>query len=309
MSLTRRLLKDLRLNYRRIVIHLHQPRSGLFFHLLRPLFGWNLPTLFTIHSAYDRYAVERKIMTAINFLLADAVTFVSQSSYQAFPAYLQRLRAGGVTTVLNGVDIERVESVLGQVGAVTRDRACKSDVGAAPVLKLISVGRFVEAKNHRFLIDLLSQLPENITLTLVGDGPLRQQVAGWVSDARLSHRVRLTGLLPREEVYNELRQADVLVSSSLWEGLPIAALEAMTVGLPVILSDIQPHGEIKEVVPDAEVLPLRLHEWRELLQRWSFLPRDELTRIGEQNREAVVSGLSLARMHERYTEVYRHLAG
>lgn len=308
-SLTRRVLKDLRLHYRHVVVHLHQERSGLFFQLLRPIFGRDLPVLFTIHSSFDKYHVFRKVMTGVNFLLADGVTFVSHSSYRAFPAYLRGLRTTGVRAVQNGVDVERVDSALGRRTLGSGGSPPDTDSGAAPRLKLISVGRFVEPKNHRFLIELLSQLPGHVTLTLVGEGPLRRQVAAWVSDAGLASRVRFTGLIPREEVYEEMLHADVLVSSSLWEGLPIAALEAMTVGLPVILSDIESHREIAEVASRAEVLPLGLRDWRELLNRWSTMPRAELTRIGEQNREAVVAELSLARMHERYTEVYRCLAG
>jgi glycosyltransferase involved in cell wall biosynthesis len=307
-SLTRRVLKDLRLNYRHAVVHLHQPRSGILFQLLRPVFGWDFPILFTIHNSYNKYSMVRKILTGLNFLLADGVTFVSQSSYHAFPAYLHGLRARGVRTVRNGVDVERVDSTLGQPAAA-RGRARNSDAGVAPVLNLINVGRFVEQKNHRFLIELLSQLPGNVTLTLVGEGPLRHQAALWVSKAGLSSRVRFTGLIPREAVYDEMRHADIFVSGSLWEGLPIAALEAMTVALPVMLSDIESHREIAEVAPGAEVLPLRLPDWRERLLSWSSLPREDLAGIGEQNRDAVVAELSLARMHDRYSEVYQGIAG
>ena len=308
MSRTREVVQRLRLQHDHVVVHLHQPRSGLLFHLMRPMFAPSPPVVFTVHNAYDNYSLVRKIMTGVNFLLADEVTFVSRSSWDAFPRYLHRLRTAGVSAVRNGVDVDRVDDALRRPRAPA-GTAHNGDGAAGLGLRLLNVGRFVEQKHHRFLIELLAQLPACVTLTLVGDGPLRRTVAAWASEAGLTSRVRFTGLIPREQVYDEMRDADVFVSSSRWEGLPIAALEAMTAGLPVALSDIDSHREIAEVAVGARVLPLRLEEWRTLILEWSALPAGALAQIGQANRRAVVTELSLARMHERYTEIYRQLAG
>lgn len=308
-ALTRSVLRELRPNYQHIIVHLHQPRSGAVFHLLRPIIGLDVPILFTIHNCFDKYGIARKLLTGVNFLLANSVTFVSRASYSAFPPHLHRLRKTGVQSVRNGVDLERVDRVLGQHAISSKPRADNSTDGVAPELKLINVGRFVEQKNHRFLIELLSHLPLGVTLTLVGDGPLRAQAVRWANDAGLAGRVRFTGLIPREAVYDAMMASDVFVSGSLWEGLPIAVLEAMALRLPVVLSDIGPHREIADVAPAVKALPLRVEAWRDLLQGWTSRPTDELRRIGEQNREAVAAELSLARMHERYTEIYQRIAG
>jgi glycosyltransferase involved in cell wall biosynthesis len=308
-ALTRSVMRELRPRYQHIVVHLHQPRSGAVFHLLRPIIGWNVPILFTIHNSFDKYSIARKLLTGVNFLLASGVTFVSRASYSAFPTRLHRLRKTGVRAVRNGVDLERVDRAAGQHALPSKLQATGSGAGVVPGLKLINVGRFVEQKNHCFLIELLSQLPASATLTLVGDGPMRQRVARLAADAGLAGRVRFTGLIPREAVYDAIGESDVFVSGSLWEGLPIAVLEAMALRAPVILSDIEPHREIAEVAPAVKVLPIRAEAWRDLLQDWASRPGEELRRLGQQNREAVVAELSLARMHERYTEIYQQVAG
>jgi glycosyltransferase involved in cell wall biosynthesis len=172
---------------------------------------------------------------------------------------------------------------------------------------LIYVARFVEQKNHCFLIEVLSQLPDTVTLTLVGDGPLRQRVVSWAREAGVGHRLRFTGLIPREEVYNELRSADVFVSTSVWEGLPIAVLEAMALRRPVVLSDIGPHREIAELGAEVKIVPLRVPEWRDVIEHWASLASEELARIGERNRRTVEAALSLGHMHDASSEIYQQL--
>lgn len=313
-KLSRALFRELRSNYPNIVVHLHHHRSGLMFHLIRPILGGDSPVVFTVRNSFEDYSLPGKLLAGSNFLLASAVTFVSGSAYRAFPSTLRRLRGSAARPVPNGADLERIDAALNGLGKrcthghAETDRA--SD-GAGPDsgLRLLYVARFVKQKNHRFLIELLTQLPSDVRLTLVGEGVLRPQVTGWAREAGVEERVRFTGLIPRDAVYAEMSRADVFVSSSRWEGLPVALLEAMASRLPLIASDIEPHREIAAVAPSLKLLPLRTDAWRELLQEWASLPRQELRRIGERNRLAVAAELSLVRMHERYTEIYRRIAG
>jgi glycosyltransferase involved in cell wall biosynthesis len=311
---TRELFRELRSKHPRVVVHLHHQRSGFFFHLIRPLLGGDTPVLFTVRNSFEDYSLPGKLLAGSNFLLARAVTFVGGASCRAFPATLRRLRGGAAHTVPNGADLERIDAALHGLAAEPPSAPAAPGAGADGAgsgsgLRLLYVARFVQQKNHRFLIDLLAQLPAGVTLTLVGEGVLRPQVSRWVGDAGLGDRVRFTGLIPREAVYDEMRRADVFVSTSRWEGLPVAVLEAMAARLPLVASDIEPHQEIAALAPSLKLLPFRLETWRDLLREWVSLPKQELRRIGERNREAVAAELSLARMHERYTEIYRRIAG
>jgi len=102
------------------------------------------------------------------------------------------------------------------------------------------VGRFVEVKNHSFLLDIAAEIARReplMHLLLIGDGNLRSQIEQRVAEVGLTNRVIFTG--ERSDIAQLLRGAvDVLVLPSLYEGLPITGIEAQAAGLPLFLSDV-----------------------------------------------------------------------
>jgi glycosyltransferase involved in cell wall biosynthesis len=102
------------------------------------------------------------------------------------------------------------------------------------------VGRFVQAKNHDFLMEIageiLSRRPE-IHFLLVGDGPLRPNIEAKARAMGLSGNMHFVG--NRRDVPRLMRGAmDVFVLPSLWEGLPVTLIEAQAAGLRCIFSDV-----------------------------------------------------------------------
>lgn len=103
------------------------------------------------------------------------------------------------------------------------------------------IGRFIEAKNHDFLIDIFYELHKEkaeSVLLLVGDGELKDQIKEKVKMLGLEDCVIFTGV--RNDVAELLSAMDVFVFPSIYEGLGIVAIEAQTSGLPVIASDVIP---------------------------------------------------------------------
>lgn len=100
------------------------------------------------------------------------------------------------------------------------------------------VGRFVEQKNHRFLIDIFNEVhkqKENSILLLVGQGPLMEEMKEKVKTLGIEDSVKFLG--QRNDV-NELYQVfDVFCLPSLYEGLPVVGIEAQAAGLLCVLSD------------------------------------------------------------------------
>lgn len=107
------------------------------------------------------------------------------------------------------------------------------------ITRFVFMGRFVDWKGVQFLIEALALAVEksNITLDLIGDGELREQLEKKVKELKLSHRVTFHGWLSTENCLNVLNNSDVFVMPSLREAGGNAVLEAMAIGMPVIVAN------------------------------------------------------------------------
>ena len=120
------------------------------------------------------------------------------------------------------------------------------DGGARPIqahpnnqpLKLVYIGRLERSKGLQNLLKAISRL-NNVTLSVIGDGPYLPQLARLVKSLHLSERLIFVGRVAPEKIPEILSQANVFVYPSLrYEGFPMAVVEAMFCGLPVIASNI-----------------------------------------------------------------------
>jgi glycosyltransferase involved in cell wall biosynthesis len=110
------------------------------------------------------------------------------------------------------------------------------------------LGRLVEQKNPLLLLDVLDALrAEGYRLAVIGDGPLADELRRRAAALALTDRVEFVGSLPRAQALQRLRSVDVLLMPSLWEGMPLAALEAMAIGVPVVASAV---GGLREIIED-----------------------------------------------------------
>ncbi len=113
---------------------------------------------------------------------------------------------------------------------------------------LVFVGRLDQQKDPLLLIESLklsvAAVP-NLHLALVGDGVLRSRVQELVRARGLAAQVHFLGVRPPPEIAEILRAADLYVLCSAYEGMPIAMLEALATGTPVVSTDV---GEVRLVV-------------------------------------------------------------
>lgn len=105
-------------------------------------------------------------------------------------------------------------------------------------VNIIHVGRFVEPKNHEFIIEIANELMNKkveFNLYLLGDGPKYKTIQQLVMKNELSDNVHLLGSVPNVNEY--MKAADLMIMPSLYEGFPVTLVESQTAGLPAIVSD------------------------------------------------------------------------
>ncbi len=123
--------------------------------------------------------------------------------------------------------------------------------------RVLCVASLEPRKGHRDLLEAFAELAAHdaeLHLTLVGDGPERDAIVGHTRALGISDRVELTGPLSADDVRRELAAADVFVLASVadhtgrTEGIPVALMEAMAAGVPVVATRISGIPELVEGV-------------------------------------------------------------
>src|SRR5699024_9511256 len=116
-----------------------------------------------------------------------------------------------------------------------------------PVPQVLAVGRLGEEKSFALLLDAIAALRDRgtaMTAAIVGDGPLREELAARITAHGLDDAVQLLGPRTQEEVRTLLQEADlfaapfVIAADGNADGLPTVLLEAMASGIPCIAADV-----------------------------------------------------------------------
>lgn len=158
-------------------------------------------------------------------------------------------------TIYNGFDILQMEkNMLEEI-----DKSIFQNTKQ----KIIHVGRFSTAKNHKRLIAIFHKLNienPNTHLYLVGDGDeeIKDYVQSYIEKNQLDDSVTMVGNV--KNVLPYLNEADLFLYPSLWEGLPGAMIEAKFANLPVVASDISPCEELQLNFSGIEVISLESND-------------------------------------------------
>ncbi len=165
------------------------------------------------------------------------------------------------------------------------------------------VGRFVEQKNHRFLIDIFNEVHKknkDSILLLIGQGPLMKEIKVKVKNLKLEKYVKFLG--QREDV-NELYNAmDVFLLPSLYEGLPVVGVEAQANGLLCIFS----YDMTKEtkVLDSAKFMSLC-----KPTQEWANIILEDVSKFKRQNTKKEISsnGFNIKDEAQKLNDIYINL--
>ena len=214
------------------------PAAGILARLAGALM--RVPVIYTEHNLQERYHPVTRWANRATYGLCDVALAVSDE----VAASIRRNDMGartGVRTLPNGVPVEMIRADAADVTDLRQEFSLPD---SQPVVGTVAVFR-----PQKRLLDwlavaaLVAQARDDVQFLVVGDGPQMPQVRSRIHELGLADRVRLTGF--REDGRRLVGLMDVYLMTSEFEGLPLAMLEAMSLGKPVVATAV---GGIPEVI-------------------------------------------------------------
>jgi glycosyltransferase involved in cell wall biosynthesis len=179
-------------------------------------------------------------------------------------------------------------------------------------LRVLAVGRLHSVKNHRRLIEAFQHVVDggmNAELTIVGSGPLEEELRREIATRSLSGRVHLLGF--HDDVRPLLLSAHLYVLPSLSEGCSISLIEALATGLPAVGSDVPGVHEVlgPDLARDALFDPGDTHAIAARIREMLSRPPDELAERAKACQERVYGHFSpsayLQNLETLYADTWR----
>lgn len=234
------------------LIHCHMPMSGVIARKAAQKIyketGRKVPVIYTAHGFHFfvgaplknwlYYPVERHMSR-----YTDRLITINDEDYKRAKKFPLRGRAEKINGVGINTDkfsnylIEDWSGIQRKIHDSTEDIRKKYGIGEDYKI-LVSVGELAPGKNNMTVIEAMKELKDlKIAYLICGEGVMKENLQERVKELGLTDRVFFAGYV--NNTANVLQQCDCFVFPSKREGLPVAMMEAMTVGLPVIASQIR----------------------------------------------------------------------
>ena len=177
----------------------------------------------------------------------------------------------------------------------------------APRTEVAVLGRVAYQKNPSLILDLAKRLqPHGFRIHMIGGGDLETSVRGRVQKESIDN-VIVHGALPRTDALDQMSKCGTFLLASRWEGLPIAPVEAMQMGLAVVMSDVNGNTE---VVRDGIEGRIRTSEdldgFEDAMIRVINEPKETEQMIAS-GKQRVIEHFTRQRVVEQHLELYRSI--
>jgi colanic acid/amylovoran biosynthesis glycosyltransferase len=232
---------------------------------------WSL----TVHGPTDFYNVDRERLPQ---KVRDATFVVAISDFAR-------------SQLMGQVESEHHDKIHVVHCGVDPDHFVPSPPNAsAGPLRLLIVARLAPVKAHAVLLQAMHKLVAegiDLQLTVIGDGPSRDDITRRIDEFGLTGRVRLLGSVGQDDILGHFQESDVFCLPSFAEGVPVVLMEAMALGKPVVASQVMGVGElVEDEVSGLLVRPGRADLVAAALRRLHEDPQLR-RRLGEAGREKV----------------------
>jgi colanic acid/amylovoran biosynthesis glycosyltransferase len=260
--------------------------------------AWRIPWSLTLHGP-DEFFDQEAFYLRQKIESADFIICISDFCRSQVLRIAPSLAADRLEVVRLGVDC-----IALQPANKTRSSHC--EIPSGPV-RLVCTGRMVSAKGHRILLEALAPLIAagvDLTCSLIGDGPERRSLEALCQNLSIAGRVHFLGAMAHGPTLAEVAKADIFVLASFAEGLPVALMEAMALGVPCISTTI---AAIPELIHDRAngllVPPANPGALAKAITELVEAP-DFRRRLGLQARETVEAHHNLANNLDQLAETW-----
>ncbi len=154
-----------------------------------------------------------------------------------------------------GIEDEKVEVVYNAVQSIDEEEIEHYPLPPYEGDTALTISRLVPWKGIGSLLQALEDIPDT-RLVIAGDGPNREKYETEALERNIENRVLFLGAVPKPAIPSVLRQADVFVLNSTYEGLPHVVLEAMREKVPVLATDAGGTGELVKDGETGRLIPV-----------------------------------------------------
>lgn len=231
------------------IIHTHHTLSGSIARIAARKTK-NSKVVHTVHAHHNSYSFVQNLIIGSTLKFSDVIVGNSRTTIDGLKKWQKYVSRNVLKRVIyNGVDSKKI--IEAKNLSDTDD--CKKIDLHEDMFVFGMVGRFMKVKNHKNVLTAFRNFLQEkqdynkYKLILIGDGPEKNEIKNQINDsALLKESVILTGLIPKKCVYKFLHKIDVFIMASFYEGFCNALMEAMVIGVPAIISNIDIFLELFE---------------------------------------------------------------
>lgn len=291
-----------------IIVHTHSSKAGILGRWAARLAGVRC-IIHTVHG-FSFHRFQPSLLRAFYVFLERLTASITRAFILVSRANMEEGLHEKIFTpdkavlIRSGIDIREYQNVQCNRTAV---RESLGITNGAPVVAMISCFKPQKApldfiKTARLVIDE----HEHVEFLLVGDGALRSQIEELAGRLQIAEKVHLAGW--RRDVPQIMNSIDVLVLSSLWEGLPRVLPQAMAAGIPVVASDV--NGSREAIHDGVNGFMLQPRDIQGLAGKIVYLLKhpEEARAMGLKGKE-MVGEFDIWKMLEQQDQLYTQVSG
>ena len=283
------------------ILHCHSPIGGVLarfaFKEFRKKGGKLIYTAHGFHFFKGAPIKNWLIFYPIEKLCArytDCLITINKEDYKI----AQKFKTKKVTYIPGiGIDTEKIKNIK-------RDREILNKFGIKDEVVLVSVGELSDRKNHKVILEALEKIEDDYIYIICGQGEKKEELVNLSKKLKIQNKVKFLGY--RQDIKEILKASDIFCFPSKQEGLPVALMEAMASGLPVVCSNIRGNSDLIEEKKGGYLLEYN-NSYEFLIKIHELINNDSLRKeMGEFNLEKI-KDFDRKKVNNLMEEIYSEL--